>query len=145
MSERVKRAAPLVAVRARVVDEKRTAFATAARAARSARETAVRAEAAWEQQVAHVGASTHATVSEHAEARAHLESLRRVAMREAQLAAAAERDEHTAREALLVAERELKKIEIWRDGLIEEERAIAERIERLAADELAARVHRTRS
>ena len=58
--------------------------------------------------------------------------------------ALAARAETAAREALIAAERDLKKIEAWRDGILEAERAAQARMERIAADELAARMFQAR-
>ncbi|MFO0592851.1 MAG: hypothetical protein U0441_35230 [Polyangiaceae bacterium] len=70
--------------------------------------------------------------------------MKRAAVAAAERAALAIRAEHAARESLIVAERDLKKIEAWRDGILEAERAAEARVERLANDELAARMFQTR-
>lgn len=140
----MKRTEPLLAVRERALDEKRGAFAAAVSAAATSRAAAANAQKVWEMRAIRVGAMGHATVAEHAEARAHVESLRKAAVRAAEVAAEAAKGERAAREAMIAAERELKKIETWRDGMLEDQRAEGARMERRATDELAARAHRTR-
>lgn len=144
VSDRVKRTAPLLAVRERALDERRGAFAAAVGAAARSRAAAASAHEMWEARAIRVGAMGHATVAEHAEARMHVESLRKGALRAAEIAVEAAKAERVAREAMIAAERELKKIETWRDGMLEDQRVEGARAERRATDELAARAHRVR-
>jgi hypothetical protein len=144
MSDRVLRTKPLLTVKTRVLDEKRAALAAALRNANTARTAQHLAEAAWEERVAALATGHYETIAEHLEARTHLESLKRAATCAAERATLATRAEAAARESLIVAERELKKIEAWRDGILETERAAQERSERIGADELAARMFQAR-
>lgn len=144
MSDRIKRTKPVLHAKSRLVDEKRAALAAALRAANAARVEQLNAEDAWEKRVNALATGQYETIAEHLEARAHLESLKRAALAAADRAALAIRTEQAARESLIVAERDLKKIEAWRDGIAEAERAAEARVERLASDELAARMFQTR-
>ncbi len=144
MNDRVRRTKPVLSAKTRVLDEKRAAFAAAQRAANAARSAQLLADVAWEQRAAAVATGAYETVAEHLEARAHVEGLKRAALCAAERSVVAGRAESAARDALLVAERELKKIEAWRDGIIEAERATQARVERIAADELAARMFQAR-
>ncbi len=144
MNDRVGRTKPLLTAKTRVLDEKRADFAAAQRNANTARTAQHFADAAWEQRAVALANSHYETVAEHLEARSHLESLKRAANCAAERAALAARAETAAREALIAAERDLKKIEAWRDGILETERAAQARMERIAADELAARMFQAR-
>ena len=144
MNDRVGRTKPLLNAKTRVLDEKRAAFAAAQRSANTARTAQHLADAAWEQRAVALANGCYETVAEHLEARSHLESLKRAANCAAERAALAARAETAAREALIAAERDLKKIEAWRDGILEAERAAQARMERIAADELAARMFQAR-
>ncbi len=144
MNERLRRTRPVLNAKTRVLDERRAAFAAAHRTANAARNVQLAAESAWEQRALEIGRARYDTIADHLEARAHLEALKRAAVHAAERTAAASRDEANARAQLLSAERDLKKIEAWRDGIAEAERATAARAERLGADELAARIHLAR-
>lgn len=144
MNERLRRTRPVLHAKTRILDERRAAFAAAHRAANAARNAQLVADAAWEQRALEIGRARFDTVAEHLEARAHLDALKRAAQHAADRTAAASRDEATARAALLAAERDLKKVEAWRDGIAETERASAARAERIGNDELAARIHQAR-
>lgn len=144
MNDRVRRTKPLLHAKSRIVDEKRAALAAALRTANAARSEQMAAEDAWEKRVTALATGQYETIAEHLEARAHLESLKRAALAAAEKATLAIRAEHVARESLIVAEREMKKIEAWRDGIEEAERAAEARVERLASDELSARIFQAR-
>jgi hypothetical protein len=76
-----------------------------------------------------------------ADARAHLDGLRRRANTAGMAVLDAQRAEQAARVACIMADRELKKVEAWRDRLVEAERAEADRRERILTDEAAARIY----
>ncbi len=141
MNERLLRTRPVLQAKTRVLDERRAAFAAAHRAANQARNVQLQADGAWEQRALEIARTRYETIADHLEARAHLDALKRAAAHAAERTAAASREEANARAALLAAERDLKKVEAWRDGIVEAEKATAARIERLGADELAARIH----
>ena len=144
MNDRVRRTNPLLQAKSRIVDEKRAALAAALRTANVARSEQMAAEDAWEKRVTALAMGQYETIAEHLEARTHLESLKRAAIAAADRATLAVRAEQVARESLIVAEREMKKIEAWRDGIVEAERAAEARVERLASDELSARIFQAR-
>lgn len=144
MNERIKRTAPLLQVRSRALDERRAELARATRVANEAREAQKMSHEAWERHALLAARTAHGTVWEHADARAHVDDLWRGALRAADLAALAEEKERAALAAVLHAERELKKIEVWREGLVDMERLAAARRERIAADEHTARMYVTR-
>jgi hypothetical protein len=139
-SARRARVERLVAVRAQKVDVARTALGGAQRARILATEAQDAAEAAWLDRVRALASARLPTVDALVEGRAHLDGLRRRANAAAVAVLDARRAEQAALVACLMADRELKKVETWRDRLAEAERAEADRRERLLTDEAAARI-----
>jgi flagellar export protein FliJ len=142
MSARTKRMERIVELRARAVDLAagelaRARLAAEAAAARMTELARAHGEAADEAARLRSG-----TIAEFSDRRAFVDSLRegleraRVEVRKAD--AVLEEKQRGVAEA----KRELRKIEIWRDGLLQGERDDDARKERAATDELAARVTR---
>jgi hypothetical protein len=138
-SSRKRRIVRLVAARARLLDVARGELARALRSTAEAAEASRAAQRAWSDQAEAVAAASFANVDEIADSRAHLDALRRRAELATEAMDRARAHEHARRAACIAAEREVKKVEIWRDKIEEAERAIAARQERVAADEIAAR------
>jgi flagellar export protein FliJ len=82
------------------------------------------------------------TIAEFGERRAFVESLRGRLERARDEVRKAEAVLEERQRAVAEAKRELRKIEIWRDGLLQTERDDDARKDRAATDELAARVTR---
>jgi flagellar export protein FliJ len=139
MSSRQQRIGRLVDQRERGVDAARTALGSAVRAVRAAEAVRDDAEAAWCNRANELAREGSPTVGSLVDARAHLETLRRRAEAAAAKLAIARRGADAAREACVRADRELKKMEVWQDHLVEAERVELERKERLRTDEAAAR------
>jgi hypothetical protein len=139
-SSRRSRIDRLVAVRARQLESAQTTLAAAHRAARSAEEARDAAEHAWLDRAVTLERAPAPTMDALVEARAHLDGLRRRADLAGIAALRARGVLASARNACLDADRELKKLQIWRDQLVEVERADEARRERLVTDEVAARV-----
>lgn len=140
-ADRLQRAGMLVELRQRAVEVAQTESAAATRRAQDAEQAAQRAADAWAEAA---GASPEERTSsvDLAELSAWLGALRHRADRAAAQAAEARAEAERRRAALVVARSELRKIEVWRDGLAAGVRAAAMRLERVAADEVAARTVR---
>lgn len=139
--DRARRAERVMELRKRAVELAQTACAKAMQAAIEAEAAAKSAESEW------VRASAEApldasSITDLAELSAWIRSLRTRADRAALRAAELHREVERAQAALTSARAEHRRIELWRDGLIAAERAVASRKERVAADEVAARTAR---
>lgn len=139
--DRLQRAGMLVELRQRAVELAQTLSAEATRRALDADEASKRAAEAWEE-------STRTTPGERtssvdlAELCAWQGTLRQRAEAAAAAAVAAHAEAERQRAALVAARSELRKIEVWRDGLAAAVRSAALRVERIASDEVAARTVR---
>lgn len=129
----------LVAVRARQLEAAQTALGAALRDARCAEEARDASERAWLDRTLTLERAPAPTMDALVEARAHLDGLRRQADLAGLSLLRARGSLSAARNACLLADRELKKLEIWRDQLAEAERLNEARRERLVTDEVAAR------
>jgi flagellar export protein FliJ len=134
--ERVER---LLGLRERALEAARVELAAAARAASEAAEVAALSERAYGDEAARCAAGAFATVDALIEAHAHVAALRSRADADAARVEKLREAEAEAREACVRAERERRKLEIWREKLVEVERAAENRKERVATDEVAAR------
>lgn len=140
-AERVRRAERVVELRRRAVDAAQATAADAARRVIEAEGAARAAEDLWTREGA-APADASRSSAELAEASAWLRALRVRADRAAAAAGEARAAAARSREALTEARAELRRIELWRDGLVAAARAAQDRKERVAADEVAARVVR---
>jgi len=138
-SSRRSRIERLVAVRARQLESARTALGAAHRAALRAEEAREASERTWLDRALALERSPAPTMDALVEARAHLDGLRRQADHAGLVALRARSALSVARNACLDADRQLKKLEIWRDQLVETERVDEARRDRLLTDEVAAR------
>ena len=146
MSElRLRRIQRLIDARQKAVDIARAALSDGQRATATARGEREEAYRTWSVGSDAAAKLTHPTVGALSEARSFLETLRRRVDVADKVLAQAEAEEHKRREACIAAEREVKKMELWRERVAEGERLLAARIERTATDELAARTYRERS
>jgi flagellar export protein FliJ len=146
MSElKLRRIQRLIDARSKALDHARAALSDAQRTTASARAQREEAESTWSQQADAVATLTHPTVGALSESRAYLESLRRRLDLAAQALTRAENEERARREACIAAEREVKKMELWKARVIEGDNLLAARSERSANDELAARTYRERA
>jgi hypothetical protein len=144
VNARLKRASRLEGLADRALTAARGRVADARRALVAATEAAETAEATWI-----LATQAFATRVESAadlvEQAAHVRTLRlRADAAAKRLAEAAAEEKHRA-ELVLEAERDRRKLELWRERLTETEREQGARAERLAADELAARTARGRT
>ncbi len=143
-SERVRRAARIVELRQSGVDEAQAALADAQRRAAEAESVAAAAEAQW---TSETDAADHGVPSsvDLATLSAWLRSLRVRADQAAARAAEAQKTVQGCLDALVAARGELRRIELWRDGIVAAARAEQDRKDRLAADEVTARASRRSS
>jgi flagellar export protein FliJ len=137
--DRLRRMGRLVDVRVRAVDVVEMELAQLVRRLADAKEAVRRAHGAWEA-AASVPAPPTCTSADLHDAHAHLLGLRR----RIETLAAQERQvrllEEASRSRLLAAKTELKKIETWRDRLVDAVRAEEDAQERKATDQVAARI-----
>ncbi len=138
---RVRRADRLVELRGRAVDAALGELAKAAARTLESEALARDAEARWESAVT-VASAACGSAADVGGAHAYLQSLRQRADGAAVAVRVARADEETRRLAVAAARTEHRKLELWRDGLLTAERAGAERLERRASDEVAARIAR---
>lgn len=140
-ADRERRAERVVDLRRRAVEQAQTLAADAARRVAEAEAAAREAEALWARESA---APSHGSLSsaDLSEASAWIRALRLRADRAATQAGAARAEAQRCHEALVGARGELRRIELWRDGLAAAARAAQERKERTVADEVAARAVR---
>ena len=139
--DRLQRAGGLVDLRQRDVERAQALSAEATRAAQEAEAAAQRAQEAWQEATQAVAGERLSSV-DLADLNAWQRTLRQYADHAVVQAGAALAEAERAREALVASRAELRKIEIWRDGLAAAVRAAAARTERLATDEVAARMTR---
>lgn len=139
--DRVQRAGMIVELRKRAVDVAQSEGADAARRLREADEAAQRAVAVWAEAI-RINGGVRASSAELAELNAWQRTLRLLADRALSQVVVARAEAERKRAALVAAQAELRKIEVWRDGLAADAREASQRVERRAADELAARTVR---
>jgi flagellar biosynthesis chaperone FliJ len=140
MSVRAVRASRLAELRERAVREAQGALAEATRAVASARETLRLVEVTW---AAHADAEMRcASAADLAASSAYLATLRiRVEQARARVTSEVAAEERM-RAKVQGARMEQRKIELWRDGIVSGERVEEDRRERIAGDEVAARMRR---
>ena len=146
MSElKLRRIQRLIDARSKTLDHARGALSEAQRSTARARAQRDEALRTWSEQADAMAKLTHPTVGALSESRAYLESLRcRLDLATAALTRA-ENEERARRDACIAAEREVKKMELWRNRVLEGDRLLAARGERAANDELGARTFRERA
>jgi flagellar biosynthesis chaperone FliJ len=139
--ERRRRAERIIDARQRGVD---LAEAELASFARKTLEALSAAEKAREASKGRVGSHPLSECSSEDLSREHeyLVMLEKKAERLAQVAREAKREEEGARLKVCIAKTEHKKVETWRDRLVEASKLEELRLERVQSDELAARVSR---
>jgi flagellar biosynthesis chaperone FliJ len=139
--ERRRQAEKILDARQRGVDVAEAELAALARKTLEADAAAEGARAAWR---ARMGSRSFAECSSHDLALEHLYVL--TLQRQADLLAGVTRDakarEENARFKVCNARTEHKKVETWRDRLVEASKLEEARIERLQSDEVAARISR---
>lgn len=139
--DRLQRAGMLVELRQRAVEIAQAESADATRRAQESDQASQQAADLWAE-------STRASAGERpssvdlAELSAWQHTLRQRADRAVVQAGVARTESERRRTALVTARSELRKIEVWRDGLAAVARASMMRSERVAADEVAARIVR---
>ncbi len=140
MTPRLKRIGRLIELRGRAADAARVALAqaVAATAVRRAEERA--AEAAWE---AAMDAEHPRSVGDLEDTHDAIQALRHMLERARDEVRAAEISETAHRHHVQEAEKDRKKLEVWRDAMHETLTADAARLERRATDETAARIRKT--
>ena len=138
---RVQRAATVLDVRQRAVDEAQTRNAEALRTVDAAARAAQAAQSAWETATRSPTGAAASSV-DLAERDAWHRSLRLRADRAAAQYAEARAVADHARAMLVAAQSEFRKIEMWRDGLVAELRSNEARQERRDADTMAAQTVR---
>ena len=138
-SSRKRRIARLVAARTRVLDAARGELGRAQRATSEAAAAELAAQRAWGDRADALATASFADVDAIMDSRAHLDGLRRGAEAATSVTERAREEERARRDACIGAEREVKKVEIWRDRIEEADRARVARQERITADEIAAR------
>jgi flagellar export protein FliJ len=141
--QKLKRIGRLVDVRERERDGAQAELAAAKRATESALAAVQRAEESWNGEASKAAGAAPMAVHEFALQRMHLLTLRRAI----DLARAdherAQTHEQAMLEAATAAQRELRKMEIWREAETERQRVERERVDQITTDEIAARgVHR---
>ena len=137
-ASRATRATRIAELRERAVREAQAALAESARAVAAARAAVAEVERSWSAQADRIGRCTSPTGL--AEASAYLDTLRRRADQAQQNVTACQAVEVRMREKVQRARMEQRKIELWRDGIVESLSEEEARRERVASDELAARM-----
>ncbi len=139
MTARVRRATRLVELGEKAEQSARVRASAAERALSDARDDARGQENAWSE-AARDFATGIKRVTELQEQAAHLETLRRRADAAARRVERAIADERACATELVRTATERRKLELWRDRIIDANRAEEARLERIASDELASRV-----
>jgi flagellar biosynthesis chaperone FliJ len=140
---RALRATRIAELRERAVREAQGALAGSGRALASARAALAEAERTWSAHADRL--SRCVSPADLADASAYLGTLRRRAEQARQSVITCQIEEERMRAKVQSARMEQRKIELWRDGIVE---SIAEedaRRERVASDELAARMRESAS
>ncbi len=140
--ERVRRAERIVDLRKRDVELAQAVCAKATMAAQEAEQAARDAEQAWMSAGETTSDGSCASSTDLAESSAWLRTLKLRADRAAARSREARKEVEQAHASLVAARSELRRIELWRDGLASAERAVTDRKERIASDEVAARTAR---
>ncbi len=140
MTPRLKRIGRLIELRGRAADAARVALAQATAELTQRRAEARAAEAAWE---AAMDADHPRSVGDLEDAHDAIQALRHALERARDEVRAAEISEDTHRHHVQEAEKDRKKLEVWRDAMHETLTADAARLEQRATDETAARIRKT--
>jgi len=136
---RIKRAARLVEMAEKAENAARAKVAAAMQAVSDAKRDAQREEQAWSD-TAKGFATGVQTVTELQQQAAYLETLRRRANAAAKRVEKAQEHERACAAEVVQAAQEKRKLELWRDRIVDAVRAEEQRLERLANDALAARI-----
>lgn len=137
---KLKRISRLVGLRERDRDLAQAKLAEAVRGTASARVALDAAREAWRVEAEAAAATNTIQVSEFALLRAHLRSLQRAVELATRRLADAEGREREARDATTLAQRELRKMELWHETESARELAEANRRDQATTDEFAARI-----
>jgi hypothetical protein len=144
VSSRRRRAERLVELGLAAVNAARASVTAAARAVAEARADAERQECAWLDAAQTFGTGV-ASAPDLDEQSAHLRTLRHRADAEARRLERALAEERRCAAAVVKAAMERRKLELWRDRIVQGEREEEQRQEQRRSDELAARVARVRA
>jgi hypothetical protein len=144
VSSRRRRAERLVELGLAAVNAARASVTAAARAVADARADADRQERVWLNAAQTFGTGV-ARASDLDEQSAHLRTLRHRADAEARRLERALAEERRCATAVVKAALEHRKLELWRDRIVQGEREEEQRQEQRRSDELAARVARVRA
>jgi hypothetical protein len=136
---RIKRAARLVEMAEKAENAARAQAAAAAQAVSDAKRDAQREEQAWSDAAKNFATGVK-TVTELQQQSAYLETLRRRANAAVKRVEKAHEHERACAAAVIRAATEKRKLELWRDRIVDAARAEEQRLERLASDALAARI-----
>jgi len=137
---KLKRIARLATLRERERDTAQARLAEARRATEACRREVAELEERWRAEADSVAAATSLPVSEFALLRAHLQALRRAVVQASLRLAAAEEVEQRELEATTLAQRELRKMEIWNETEVARQQAEENRKDQELTDELTARI-----
>ena len=141
-NERVTRANRLVGLRGRAVESAQRELSDAYRDLAAARENVDRTERLWKEHAESFARGEYRATGDMADEHAYLLTLRFACDQALLQLQEARVREAEKRKALLEAKSELRKMELWRDALLERAAAVALRQERIASDETAARIVR---
>jgi len=144
-TDRNKRVDRLVTLHARGVEVGQATLARLLRVLEQERQVHGDLDAMWSDAALATLRPRVSTAAEVQEAHRYIEGLRQRVDRAAEIVAKAEADAERARELLTEARQKLRKLEIWRDGLMATATAEANRRARVQEDELAARMRPARS
>jgi hypothetical protein len=144
VSSRLRRVDRLVGLGLDAVNAARVAVAAASRAVAEARADAEKNESAWSEAAQGFGMGV-ARSSDLDHQAAHLRTLRLRADAAARRLERAVGDERRCAAAVVKATMEHRKLELWRDRLVQNEREEEMRQEQRQSDELAARTVRVRA
>lgn len=131
-----------MSLRAAAVDAARGALARAVADLADAQRARGEAAEIWQRRVEESATGPWSSVGDFEASRAHLESLHRRLLAAHEVEARAREECDRRRDAVTEANKELKKLETWRDSLAAEELEEARVADRVATDELAARLTR---
>jgi hypothetical protein len=141
-ADRARRAERVIELRQRAVDAAQTEHAAAARAVLEAEMVSRDSESLYLREAAAIESDRYASSIDLATSSAWLKTLRQRADQAAVKLAEAQAESAHKHQALVGARSELRRMEIWRDGLVAAARAVLERKQRTAEDEVATRTVR---
>jgi flagellar biosynthesis chaperone FliJ len=140
--ERVQRATRVVSVRARAVDVIELELSDLVRRSAQALEALDAARSSWQAALS-AQPSSRCSSADLALAHSHRSALARWVSTRSAIEEKARLDEAACRKRLCAIKMDVKKLEIWRDGLLETTRANETLHEQRATDDMAARIARS--